>query len=516
MDTLCGDSGNSEGEDDMEQAEHFNGEETRLAPAESRGLLRRVSVWTRSLQAQLLLWAILPVTLVIIGLSFTGIYTHQHAMRGFVSRRDQVLAHVLAVSLGDALRVGDVAPDGEGATRWLPIGSEDATVSVLIVDDDGRVLAQTDTSSVESIAETPWGQEALSMPEGSIVIDNTADGLGIVTFAVVTGTSWRVVVRSSVATLLGPVLRFSSLGPIAAAAAGSLSLLILTFGWRTIARPLQQLSGAASAVSWPSYTLIQERISGVSEIEELHRAINEMVERLESYQAGVLDYLDAMSKGQEQERTRLAHELHDGPVQSVIALIQRTERAGMKMAQGNLSDARALLEELRETEVAVVEDLRRIVGALRPAYLEDLGFIPALQMLVHSADARNGTQVALVVQNERRLSAEIELAAYRIAQEALNNAVKHATANHVTVTVNYSSDGVLLQIVDDGKGFVPSERLDTYTQEGHFGLVGLHERARQLGGSFQIESSPGQGAAIRVKLPERAVPQVTHTAASWA
>ncbi len=486
------------------------------------GLVRRVTVWLRSLQAQLLLWAILPVTLVIIGLSFTGIYTHQQAMRGFVARRDQLLARVLATSLEDALRTGTVSLDGEGVTRWLPIASGDATVTVLIVDsvdNGGRVLAHSDTSFVDTIGDAPWGPEALSQAEGSVVTENTADGLDIVTFAVVTGTSWRVVVRSSVANLLGPVLRLSSLGPIAAAAAGSLSLLILTFGWRTIAHPLQQLSGAASAVSWGNHTPIQQDISGVSEIEELHRAINEMVERLESYQAGVLDYLDAMSKGQEEERTRLAHELHDGPVQSVIALIQRTERAGLKVKQGNPADAQALLEELRETEVEVVEDLRRIIGALRPAYLEDLGFIPALQMLVRSADARYRAEVVLAVHNERRLSAETELAAYRIAQEALNNAVQHAAADHIRVTVRYCSEGVVLQITDDGKGFLPAERLDTYTQEGHFGLVGLQERARQLGGSLQIESSPGRGAAIRAELPDRGVPQATSAAevvASWA
>ena len=487
-------------------------------------LARRVTVWLRSLQAQLLLWAILPVTLVIIGLSFTGIYTHQHAMRGFVARRDQLLARVLATSLEDALRTGTVALDGEGVSDWLPIAPGDATVTVLIVDNGdngdngGRVLAHSDPSSVDTIDDTLWGPEVLSQAGGSVVTGNTADELAIVTFAPVTGTSWRVVVRSSVANLLGPVLRLSSLGPIAAAAAGSLSILILTFGWRTIARPLQQLSGAASAVSWGNHTPIQQDISGVSEIEELHRAINEMVERLESYQVGVLDYLDAMSKGQEEERTRLAHELHDGPVQSVIALIQRTERAALKVGQGNLAGAQTLLEELRETEVAVVEDLRRIIGALRPAYLEDLGFIPALQMLVHSADARDRAQVALVVQNERRLSAETELAAYRIAQEALNNAVQHAAADHITVTVRYCSEGVVLQITDDGKGFMPAERLDTYTQEGHFGLVGLQERARQLGGSLQIESSPGQGATIRARLLDRAVPKATQAvvAASWA
>lgn len=466
-------------------------------------LLGRVSAWVQSLQAQLLLWAILPVTLVVIGLSLTGVYTHRRAMRDFVAQRDQLLVRVLATSLEDALRQGSVAPDGEGVSRWLPVTPDDVSGAVLIVDESGRVLASTQTDPLQAIQDTSWGEEILSRSSGSVMIEDVPDGPHLVTFATVTGTGWRVVIRSRVADLLGPILRFSSLGPIAAVAAASLSLLILTFGWRTIALPLQQLSKAARAVSWGNHTPIQQEISGVSEIEELHRTINEMVERLESYQAGVLDYLDAMSKGQEEERTRLARELHDGPVQSLITLIQRTERADQKVTQGDLQDAQSLLEELRMAEVAVVEDLRRIIGALRPAYLEDLGFIPALDMLVRSADSRTSTDVQLVVQNERRLSAETELTAYRIAQEALNNAIQHANADHITVAVRYDRKGVLLQVIDDGKGFAPADRLDTYTREGHFGLVGMQERARQLGGSLRIESAPGLGTTVRARLPNR-------------
>jgi two-component system sensor histidine kinase DegS len=282
---------------------------------------------------------------------------------------------------------------------------------------------------------------------------------------------------------------------------------VLTFGWRTIAHPLQQLSAAAGAVSGGDQTSIQsEKITGVAEIEDLHAAIKGMVARLESYQAGVLDYLDAMSQGQEEERARLARELHDGPVQSLIALTQRTERAEQQLRQGQLEATRTVLVQLRDAEVAVVGDLRRIIGALRPAYLEDLGFIPALEMLVQSADARGDADVRLVVQDDRRLSGDIELAAYRIAQEALNNALQHAEADTIIVTVQCNDEGVRLQVQDDGRGFTPAEHLDTYTRNGHFGLVGLQERARQLGGSLHVESTPGHGTVVRVSLPEAGHP----------
>jgi len=466
-------------------------------------LLRQLSGRMHSLQAQFLLWAILPVTLVVIGLSLTGVYAHQESMRDFVIQRDRLLARILAQSLRDALSHGTVAPDGEGVARWLPIAQEDLPGSVIVLDGAGIILAHSDAELTENISSRPGIQEVLSQLEGAVVIDNPEGDTNILTFSSVAGVGWRVIVRAEVAKLIGPILRFSSLGPIAAAAAVGLSLVMLTFGWRTIAQPLQQLSRIAGEVSWGNHQMIARKIGGVSEIQELHGAFQGMVARLESYQSGLLDYLDAVTKGQEEERARLAREIHDGSVQSLIALTQRTEMAKHQVQRGDLAGMETQLEQLRATEVSIIGDLRRIIGALRPAYLEDLGFVPALEVLIRSADTRTDALVTLRVDgSERRLATDMELAAYRITQEALNNAIQHAQARHISVTVAYD-DGLTLQVADDGSGFEPATHLGNYTRAGHFGLVGLLERARQWGGSLKVDSRPGRGTVIRVRLPDQ-------------
>jgi len=461
---------------------------------------RRLADRLRSLQTQLLLWAILPVTLVVIGLSLTGVYSHQSSMRDFVTERDVLVARMLAQSLQEALSHGTVEVDGEGMARWLPVGRDDMPGSVLVLDGAGTILAHSDEDTADALRLTPDIEQITSQTEGAILIE-APGGTEILSFSSVPGVGLWVVVRAKVDDLVGPILRFSSLGPIAAAAAMGLSLVILTFGWRTIARPLQQLSRAAGEVSWGNQRLIERDIAGVLEIRELQAALQGMVERLESYQTGLLDYLDAVTKGQEEERARLAREIHDGSVQALIALIQRTEMLKHRVQRGDMERVAERLEQLRTTEVSVVEELRRLVGALRPAYLADLGLLSALEALVQGASALTDAQVSLEVHgSERRMSGDVELTAFRIAQESLNNAVQHAQADHITVSVTYG-ESLQLCVSDDGVGFVPAQHLSSYTRAGHFGLVGQIERARLLGGSLGVDSRPGAGSVVSLTLP---------------
>ena len=174
-----------------------------------------------------------------------------------------------------------------------------------------------------------------------------------------------------------------------------------------------------------------------------------------------------------------------------------------QLQRGELAGAEAQLSQLRAAEVDVIGDLRRIIGALRPAYLEDLGFVPALEVLIGSADTRTEAEITLRVEgHQRRMASDVELAAYRITQEALNNAIQHARARHITVTVSYG-DELVLQVTDDGIGFAPAPHLSDYTRSGHFGLVGLTERARQWGGFLKVDSQPDQGTVVRVRLPNQ-------------
>jgi two-component system sensor histidine kinase DegS len=270
-------------------------------------------------------------------------------------------------------------------------------------------------------------------------------------------------------------------------------------------RPLQQLARSAEQVSWGQYGSLARPVQGVQEIRDLHQALSEMVDRIRSYEASMRDYLGAVTQGSEAERARLARELHDGPVQDLIVLGQRAEMAQRLLEKNEIERARALLAEARATEQDTVRQLRRLIGALRPIYLEDLGFLPALEMLVRQADERSSAQVRLAGSPQvGRLPPAVELAAYRIAQEALNNAVQHARAEHVSVHLHSRAGFLVLSIADDGVGFRFPTQPDLLTSEGHYGLLGMQERALQLDGTFHIDTAPGEGTRVTVRLPAEA------------
>jgi two-component system sensor histidine kinase DegS len=277
----------------------------------------------------------------------------------------------------------------------------------------------------------------------------------------------------------------------------------LGFGSLTIVRPLQRLARSAEQVTWEGYSAISGPPQGVQEVRDLHQAVIEMVERIRGNEAGMRDYLGAVTTGQETERARLGRELHDGPMQELIALSQRAEMADRLVERDQKSDAQAVLRELRQMSNATVGELRRLIGALSPAYLEDLGFVPALEMLIRQASARTQAEIHLDTgDNIVRLSSDVELAAYRIAQEALNNAVQHAQAQHIAVRVQCREDGLVLSVDDDGVGFALPRQPDLLTRSGRFGLISMRERASLLGGRLEVQSAPGQGTRVAVHLPE--------------
>jgi signal transduction histidine kinase len=468
--------------------------------------------FVRSLQFQLFLWAVLPVTFVIIALAFTGVYAHQRAMRDFVADRDLSLARLAARMIEDGLTHGVVSPDGEGLSAWMPplFQNQPQTASLIVVNGAGEVLAQSDRQSDPSVPLDQGVAQALQQREGFVIVPTDQFGPLLIAFAPVTGTDWVVLIREPVDEIIGPILRLSSLAPAVAVGAAVVSLLILTFGWRTIIRPLQSLARAAEQVSWGDFSAIaidetdDRPVTGVQEIQDLHRALADMADRIRGYEAGMRDYLTAITEGQEAERARLARELHDGPVQDLIALGHGAEMVQRLVERDETEEARTLLADLRQAEQETVSELRRIIGALRPSYLEDLGFIPALEMLVRQAAERTDAQVQLKKEGTaRRLAPAVELAAYRIAQEALNNAIQYAQAENITVRVRSTSEGLVLSVIDDGVGFDLPPRPDVLTQAGHFGLMGMRERATLLGGSFQIDTHPGEGTQVTVRLPPR-------------
>jgi signal transduction histidine kinase len=180
----------------------------------------------------------------------------------------------------------------------------------------------------------------------------------------------------------------------------------------------------------------------------------------------------------------------------VIALKQRVQLAEklVKDQKGKQS-----LQELEGLAEQTVENLRRIIRALRPIYLEDLGLVTALEMLARETKT---LQVDFYrTGQEQRLQRDVELALYRIAQEALSNAVRHSKASRATLTINFSGQEIKLEISDNGIGFVVPKSPTDFAPSGHFGLLGMRERSELIGGRFEVQSEAGTGTRVTVRIP---------------
>jgi signal transduction histidine kinase len=212
-------------------------------------------------------------------------------------------------------------------------------------------------------------------------------------------------------------------------------------------------------------------------------------------------YAQQITRAQEDERARIARELHDDTIQSLIMLSRQVE--GLARTDERLSPARARrLEELQRIIDEVIQGVRRFSRDLRPSILDDLGLAPALEGLAASLTEKDGILTRLWVTGEqRRLSPETELTLFRITQEALNNVKKHAEATQVVITVEFTDGTVEMTVRDNGKGFPQTARTDELAALGHLGLIGMHERARLLGGTLLIQSQVGLGTKIVVTVP---------------
>ena len=457
--------------------------------------------WLRSLNAQLFLWAILPIMLTITALVTTSVYVHQREMEDFVSSRDLSLVFGQARMLAHLVEQGEIDTSGKDIDHWINNLSQDMP-SLIVIDGQGLTLAHPEKEKIGSrLADLPGIETILSQPAGSSV-SGIGSEAAVVSFASVSGTDWRVIIKEDVDSFVGTTLRFTKLGPTLAALAVAVSIFIVGFSWRTVVRPLRILSNAAEQVTWQSYPQIPLPDGSVREVESLHSALTGMVKRIREYEDGIRNYLGATTLGQEEERARIAREIHDGPVQEIIALGQRLDMIRDSLAEGCAKEIIVLLNEMRGTQMATVEELRRIVNDLRPVYLEDLGFLPALEMLAHQANIRGRVHVEIKILEEiQRLPLDVELAAYRITQEALNNALQHANALNVLIEVVCATEGLLLVISDDGQGFTPPKPLESLTQVGRFGLLGIRERVVQLGGTMDLDAAPLEGTRLTIRLP---------------
>ena len=282
-------------------------------------------------------------------------------------------------------------------------------------------------------------------------------------------------------------------------------LLSLGLTW-IITRPVGRLLEATRAVRRGDYSVTLDPTESQDELGKLMEGFNAMVLSLARADKARLekehlqrDFLHRVMAGQESERKRIARELHDQTGQALASVM-----VDLKMLEKakNESETSQSIGRLRKAITEEMEAIHDLAVALRPSVLDDLGLVPAVEMLVRGFINRQGIPVELTIIGfaEKRPDACTETCVYRIVQEALSNVARHAQATEVSVLLEWRGEKIRGVIEDNGIGFAP-ELVDP---KAKLGVLGMRERTQLLQGSFRIESSPGEGAMLVFEMPAKA------------
>ena len=272
-----------------------------------------------------------------------------------------------------------------------------------------------------------------------------------------------------------------------------------------LADPLSRLAEAARAIGRGDFNW-RAPIWAKDEIGTLGTAFNEMSKELKHKEVMRTQLLAKVISAQEEERKRVARELHDETSQALTSLM-----VGLKFIEDSVDavPTKEKLAELRSLAGETLEEVHHLATELRPSLLDDLGLVAAIQRYVRDYSAKFNINVDYYVSGltGQHLSPEVEVTIYRIIQEALTNITKHAEASNVSVVLRCQNSSLTALIEDNGLGF-DVDRVMSSSQGGKLGLFGMRERASLIGGSLTIESQPGSGSTIYLKAPLILSPKV--------
>ena len=215
-------------------------------------------------------------------------------------------------------------------------------------------------------------------------------------------------------------------------------------------------------------------------------------------------YLSQITKAHEEERKRIARELHDDTIQTMIAVSRHLDDIASRESPA-LGEVVNSLAQLREDIDGALIRTRRFIQDLRPPTLEYLGLVAALRELATQIQEQSGIEVNLKVKGrERRFSSEEELLIYRIAQEALRNVWRHSKATKAGLIIEFNKERTVVAISDNGKGCEVGESSE-FLKAGKLGLMGMKERAHLLGGTLEMRSKRGKGTTVTLGIPNKSL-----------
>jgi two-component system, NarL family, sensor histidine kinase DegS len=281
---------------------------------------------------------------------------------------------------------------------------------------------------------------------------------------------------------------------------------------RVITRPIQALKKGAESIGHGDLDF-ELKIKNQDELGDLANSFNIMASDLKNYteelknsaveklekerqiQENLHMYVRKVGQAQEDERKRIARELHDETIQALVVVSRELEDLATGNGKSTITDTR---NEIRK----IIDNLRRFSQELRPSILDDLGLIPAVKWLASEMKKSYGIKVETeITGSQHPLSPEIELMIFRITQEALTNVRRHSQASKIEFKLAYQDKNVNIIIRDDGKGFKVPDKLSDLTKKGKLGLVGIQERAELLGGTVKIDTMPGKGTTLSIDIP---------------
>jgi signal transduction histidine kinase len=389
-----------------------------------------------------------------------------------------LIANVLAVGITPAVRSGDQAVVTnllDGVFRAVP-----SIRRLELLDRQGQVLAGITSSAPVVSGELVFDARAMLLNglerSLSVSVDDSHIGFEL---------NWhtrRLLITTAITSLLGGILTWWLM--------------------RLVTRPILDLVEVTRAAKGGNFAT-RTRVTGRDEIGELGTAFNDMMGTLQQKEAINQQLIRKLIAAGEEERRRISRELHDQTGQVLTSLI-----AGLAVLK-NSQQTREVTDllGLATQTLAEVNDLSR---ALRPSTLDDLGLVPTLQRLAENITRRHGLKVEFSViglDGSSRLPPELEVTLYRVAQEALTNAVRHGQAQTVELLLHRKPAVVTLVVEDNGVGFEAEDWQARCLREDHWGLLGIRERAMLLGGSLRVDSRPGGGTSLFIDLP---LPERTH------
>jgi len=423
-------------------------------------------------------------------------------MFNLITQRNTAQVQVLADSLALDSTVEHVPTTAVLKSMLQTLEPVDGS-HLYLIDTQGKLVA----SSESGLSSLPLNLNELSLlshnnkPGSQLMESTTTSDEVVISFAPLAGEKLGVIIEEPWAANMLPAFYYQLVLVGLLILGTILSLGMLSLGLGRVIRPIAVLAeNAFRAVPGSVFHPIPEH--GPQELRILINAFNQMVIRLAEQQTVLRQYAHKALLSQEEERQRLSHELHDGTLQDLIGLAQRVELCRNELERDPLL-ARRRLDELHGLLEQTLGDVRRISNALRPPVLEDLGLSVALEALCKDMQQDKPTlQCEYTVSGEsRRLQPDLELAVYRVVQEALTNVRKHAQdATLVQVELVFGKNEIQARVKNDGSFFANPD-VRSFVRSGHLGLAGMYERARLFGGTLDIRSVPKQNTVVVLELP---------------